>query len=174
MSVLNRLAAGAIRGAMYGLLGGILLGTAGSVVAPPIEYEKILVWTNRFGRKTRFTYLDTVSILKEDLLVIFKQRESNRDAFNEAFRNIQSAISVYHPVKVGTEPAEIMTATKMTNFVKRASKAMEAMHVEILVKDSRIQVAEDFQKSMMSIQLSLEEMINYIRLKSKNSLPNIS
>lgn len=172
MSLIPRLMDGAMKGGFYGLLGGLILGVAGSVVAPPIEYQKILIWTNRFGKKTRFTNLDTVSILKEDLLVVFRQRNSNITAFNEAFRNIQSAIAVYHPVKMEEEVAEVMTATRMTNFVIRASKAMEAMYMEILVTDSV--KASEFQKSMMNIQLSLEELINFIRLKSKNALPNIS
>ena len=162
---------GAVRGSVYGLVGGAILGAVGNMAMPPIEYEKVLVWNNRFGKKTKFTNLNTASVLKEDLLVVFKQRKHNLDAFNEAFRNIQSAISVYHPVKMGYEKAQVMTATKMTNFVIRASKAMEAMHVDILVQSSSN--AENFQQSMMSIQLSLEEMINFIRLKSKNSLPEL-
>ena len=168
---LTSLLHGAIRGSFYGLVGGAILGAVGNMAMPPIDYEKVLVWTNRFGNKTRFTNLNIASVLMEDLLVVFKQRKYNVDAFNEAFRNIQSAISVYYPVKVGSEKAEMMTATRMTNFVIRASKAMEAMHVDILVENAS--GAEKFQQSMMSIQLSLEEMINFIRLKSKNSLPQI-
>lgn len=167
----SRIVAGAVRGSLYGLLGGLILGATGSVVAPPVDYEKVLVWSNKFGRKTRFTNLDTVSILKKDLFEVFQNRDSNREAFNEAFRNIQSAITLYHPVKTNEETPEVMTATRMTNFVIRASKAMEAIHVEILVSDSV--KASHFQKSMMSLQLSLEEMINFVRLKSKNVLPSI-
>lgn len=167
----NSLIQGAIRGSFYGLVGGAVLGAVGNMAMPPIDYEKVLVWTNRFGKKTRFTNLSIASVLMEDLLVVFKKRKHNIDAFNEAFRNIQSAITVYYPVKVGSEKAEMMTATRMTNFVIRASKAMEAMHVDILVENSSD--AAKFQQSMMSIQLSLEEMINFIRLKSKNSLPQL-
>lgn len=166
-----RVLVGAVRGSLYGLLGGLLLGAAGSVVAPPINYTERLVWSNKFGKRTRFTNLDSVSILKEDLMEIFKSRQSNIEAFNEAFRNIQSAITLYHPVKSNEETAEVMTATRMTNFVIRASKAMEAMHVEILVSDAV--KASDFQKAMMNLQLSLEEMINFVRLKSKNVLPKM-
>lgn len=162
---------GAVRGSVYGLMGGAILGAVGNITMPPIDYENILVWSNRFGKKTKFTNLNTASVLKEDLLVVFKQRKHNIDAFNEAFRNIQSAISVYCPVKMGSEKAQVMTATRMTNFVIRASKAMEAMHVDILVQSASD--AATFQQSMMSIQLSLEEFINFIRLKSKNSLPEL-
>lgn len=171
MAVTSRVLVGALRGSLYGLLGGLILGATGSVVAPPIDYDNILVWTNRFGKKTRFTHLDSVSILKEDLLEVFKNRNSNVDAFNEAFRNIQSAITLYYPVQTNGETPEVMTATRMTNFVIRASKAMEAMHVEILVSDAV--KASNFQKAMMNLQLSLEEMINFVRLKSKNVLPTI-
>ena len=167
----SRILLGAIRGSLFGVLGGFLLGAAGSVVAPPIDYTNTLVWTNKFDKKTRFTNLDTVSILKEDLMEVFQNRGSNIDAFNEAFRNIQSAITLYHPVKSKDETPEVMTATRMTNFVIRASKAMEAMHVEILVED--VVKASHFQKAMMNIQLSLEEMINFVRLKSKNVLPKM-
>lgn len=171
MSFTSRVFNGAVRGSLYGLLGGLILGAAGSIVAPPIDYARVLVWTNKFGKSTRFTHLDTVSILNEDLLVVFRHRRSNIEAYNEAFRNIQSAIMVYHPVKVEEVKAEMMTATRMTNYVKRASKAMEAMHISILTRDN-VQASE-FQKAMMNIQLSLEEMINFIRLKSKNVLPTI-
>lgn len=170
MSLSNRLLAGAIKGGFYGLLGGLILGAAGGVVAPPIDYNNVLVWTNRFGKRTRFSNLDTVAILKEDLLEIYKNRSSNLEAFNEAFRNIQSAITVYHPIKEGGV-AEVMTATKMTNYVIRASKALEAIHVEILGQDAVR--ASHFQKAMMSVQLSVEENINFIRMKSKNALPNL-
>lgn len=171
MALTSRVMVGAMRGGFYGLLGGLTLGMAGSVVAPPIDYSKILFWTNRFGRKTRFTNLDEVSILKEDLYEVFKLRSSNTDAFNEAFRNIQSAITVYYPIKTGSQVAEVMTATSMTNFVIRASKALEALHVQILVEDAV--KAANFQRAMMNIQLSMEEMINFIRLKSKNALPKM-
>lgn len=171
MTLTSRVLVGALKGSMYGLLGGLILGATGSVVAPPIEYTKILVWNNKFGKKTRFTNLDTVSILKEDLLEVFKNRNFNVDAFNEAFRNIQSAITLYHPVKANEETPEVMTATRMTNFVIRASKAMEAMHVEILSSDAC--KASNFQKAMMNLQLSLEELINFVRLKSKNVLPKM-
>lgn len=171
MAFTSRVVIGAMKGGLYGLLGGLILGATGSVVAPPIDYEKVLVWSNKFGKKTRFTNLETVSILKEDLLEVFQSRESNVEAFNEAFRNIQSAITLYHPVKIAEETPEVMTATRMTNFVIRASKAMEAMHVEILVSDAVN--ASNFQKAMMNLQLSLEEMINFVRLKSKNVLPKM-
>lgn len=167
----SRVLVGAVRGSLFGLLGGFVLGAAGSVVAPPIEYEKILVWSNKFGKTTRFTHLESASILKEDLLEVFKQRHYNISALNEAFRNIQSAITLYHQVKVEQQAAEVMTATRMTNYVIRASKAMEAIHVEILVNDAV--KASHFQKAMMNIQLSLEEMINFVRLKSKNVLPTM-
>lgn len=169
--LVSRVFAGAVRGSLYGLLSGFILGATGSVVAPPIDYEKILVWTNRFGRKTRFTNLNTASILKEDLLEVFRNRTSNLEAFNESFRNIQNAITLYHPVKAKEEKAEVMTATRMTNFVIRASKAMEAMYIEILQEDAV--KAQHFQRAMMNLQLSLEEMINFVRLESKNVLPNI-
>ena len=171
MTVTARVMAGAVRGSFYGLLGGLLLGATGSVVAPPTDYNKTLVWSNKFGKKTRFTNLDSVSILKEDLLEVFKNRESNVEAFNEAFRNIQNAITLYHPVKANKEAAEVMTATRMTNFVVRASKAMEAIHGEILRED--VVKASHFQKAMMNLQLSLEEMINFVRLQSKNALPKM-
>lgn len=167
----SRVLVGAVRGSLFGLLGGLVLGAAGSVVAPPIEYEKILVWSNKFGKTTRFTHLESVSILKEDLLDVFHHRHYNIDAYNEAFRNVQSAITLYHPVKTEKEAAEVMTATRMTNYVIRASKAMEAIHVEILMEDA-VKAAQ-FQKAMMNIQLSLEEMINFVRLKSKNVLPTM-
>lgn len=162
---------GALKGSLYGLFGGLILGISGSVFGPPIDYEKVLIWSNKFGKKTRFTNLETVSILKEDLYEVFQNKESNIQAFNEVFRNIQSAITLYHPIKVHAETAEVMTASRMTNFVIRASKAMEAMHVEILVID--VVKALHFQKAMMNLQLSLEEMINFVRLRSKNALPTL-
>lgn len=171
MSLGPRLFAGAFKGGMYGLIGGLLLGAAGGIVAPPIDYQNVLVWTNRFGRKTRFTNLDTVSILKEDLLTIFNSRSANEMAYNEAFRNIQSAIAVYHPIKMDIEPAEIMSATRMTNYMLRACKALEAIHISVRIENPV--EALKVEKASMNIQLSMEECINHVRLKSKNSLPKL-
>lgn len=171
MSLTSRVLAGIIKGGFYGLVGGILLGGAGSIAAPPTDYQNILVWKNRFGKRTRFTNLDTVSILKEDLLTIFQSRMENEDAYNEAFRNLQSAIMVYHPIKMEMEPAEIMSATRMTNYMLRACKALEAVYLSVRVKNPI--EALKVEKAAMQIQLSMEECINHVRLKSKNSLPQL-
>jgi hypothetical protein len=171
MSVVSRLLFGGLKGGLYGLLGGLILGGAGAVVAPPIEYEKIMVWHNRFGKKTRFTNLVTVSILKEDLLTIFQSRLMNNEAYDEAFRNIQSAITVYHPIKMEIEPAEIMSATRMTNYMLRACKALEAVHMSVRMNDA-VQALK-VEKAAMNIQLSMEECINFVREKSKGALPTM-
>lgn len=169
MSIVNRILLGGFRGGIYAMAMGIILGAAGSVIAPPIDYQKVLVWTNRFGKPTRFTNLDSVDVIKEDLLVLFRARHVNISAFNEAFRNLQSAITIFHPIHVGEEKAQIMSATKMTNYTIRASKAMEAILVSM--RSSNVIESEKLEKSMMSIQLSMEELINSVRHQSKNALP---
>lgn len=169
MPVAQRLMIGGMKGAFYGIMIGSVLGAAGNFVAPPIDYQKILVWKNRFGKRTRFTNLETVEVLKEDLLVIFNSRHFNEEAFNEAFRNIQSAITVYHSIKIGEEKAEIMSATKITNYIIRASRAMEAILVG--ARSYNRDESEYVEKAMMSIQLSFEEYINFIRHESKEALP---
>ena len=170
-NITSRILFGAFKGGLYGLIGGFVLGGAGGIVAPPIEYQKLMVWTNRFGRRTRFTNLDTVSILKEDLYTIFQSRFENEEAYNEAFRNLQSAISVYHPIKMETEPAEIMSATRMTNYMLRACKALEAILISVRINNPI--EAVKIERASMNIQLSMEECINHVRLKSKNSLPKL-
>ncbi|ACH46870.1 unknown [Feldmannia species virus] len=162
---------GVVRGGLFGFVGGLILGAAGSLSSNSESAEVELVWTNREGRTVRFTHLGSIPSLRDDLYTVFHHREFKRDAFNEAFRNIQNVISVYHPVKEAAV-ANMMSATKMTNFGVRASKALGAMHDEILAKDPMKAAA--FEKAMMSIQLSLEESIDFVRLKSKKSLPSAS
>jgi len=171
MSLTQRLMNGGLRGALYGIMIGSVLGAAGNFIAPPIEYQKLMIWKNRFGKNTRFTHLDTVDIIKEDLFTIYNAREYNKDALNEAFRNIQSAIMIYHPIKNGQEKAEIMTATKMTNYIIRSSRAIEA--ILISTRSENPEESERVEKAMMSIQLVFEEFINAVRHESKQALPQL-
>jgi len=171
MSISQRLMVGGLKGAFYGIMVGSILGAAGNFVAPPIDYKKILVWENRFGKKTRFTNLDSIDTIKEDLLVIYNARGYNEEAFNEAFRNLQSAITIYHPIKTGLEKAEMMTATKMTNYIIRSSRAIEA--ILIATRAQNQEESEYVEKAMMSIQLSFEELINSVRHESKHALPHL-
>ena len=168
---MNRIAAGAVKGGFHGLLLGLFLGAAGNLVAPPVDYEQMLVWDNRYGQKTKFTNLQTASILIDDLVKIFEVRKHNTEAFNEAFRNLQSVITLYHGVKLGGEEPDIMLPTRMTNYTIRASKAMEAVYLSTLAADNI--VAADVEKAMMNIQLSVEEFINFAREKSKHVLPKV-
>lgn len=168
---MNRIAAGAVKGGFNGLLLGLFLGVAGNLVAPPVDYEQMLVWDNRYGQRTKFTNFQTASILTDDLVKIFEVRAHNTEAFNEAFRNLQSVITLYHGVKLGEEEPDMMLPTRMTNYTIRASKAMEAVYLSTLAADSI--VAPDVEKAMMNIQLSVEEFINFAREKSKHVLPKI-
>ncbi|AAR26868.1 FirrV-1-A44 precursor [Feldmannia irregularis virus a] len=164
---------GCFKGGLYGLCGGIFLGAAGALT--PSQTPEQLVWTTHQGKKVRLVYLHHVPGLKDHLTVIFQHRTRNERAFNEAFRNIQNVLSVYHLSSSSrtpdNDPPDIMAATKMTNYTVRASKAMEAVHVSILQSD--FTKAAAFEEAMMKIQLTLEEKINEIRLKSKQSLPTI-
>ena len=160
---------GAIRGGMFGLVSGAILGIVGYVMSPPIEYTKIIVWKNRFGKKTRFTHLDTAEDLKEDLLKLYYSRLKNEDAYNEAMRNIQSVIAIYHPIKSEGSPAGLMDSTRATNYAKRASKAMEK-----ILQSVGIEKYDEIEKSMMAIHLNLEEFINFIKIKSESSLPDVN
>jgi len=171
MSIPQRLMVGGLKGALYGIMIGSVLGAAGNFIAPPIEYHKVMVWKNRFGKKTRFTNLDTVDVIKEDLFIIFNARKYNEEAFNEAFRNIQSAIMIFHPIKTGQEKAEIMTATKMTNYIIRSSRAIESILIATRAEDH--EESERVEKAMMSIQLVFEEFINTVRHESKRALPQL-
>lgn len=168
---MDRIIAGAVKGGINGLLLGLALGAAGNFVAPPKDYVAVLTWENRYGKKTRFTNLDTASILVEDLAKIHEARLHNADAYNEAFRNLQSVITLYHGLKMGQKEADIMLPTRMTNYTKRASKAMEAVYVSTLSADAML--AADVESAMMNIQLSVEEFINCAREKSKHALPDI-
>lgn len=168
---MHRIAAGAIRGGINGLLLGVALGAAGNFVAPPTDYVSMLTWHNRFGQKTRFTNLDAASILVDDLVKIHEAREHNTDAYNEAFRNVQSVITLHHRVTTGEQSVDIMLPTRMTNYTIRASKAMEAVYLATLSADAVL--AADVERAMMNIQLSIEEFINSAREKSKNVLPEL-
>lgn len=168
---MHRIAAGAIKGGINGLLLGLALGAAGNFVAPPVDYASLLTWHNRFGQKTKFTNLDSASILVDDLVKIHEAKAHNADAFNEAFRNVQSVITLYHRATTGEESVDIMLPTRMTNYTIRASKAMEAVYMSTLKTDPAL--AADVERAMMNIQLSIEEFINTVREKSKNVLPTI-
>ena len=171
MYIPQHILVGGLKGAFYGIMMGTVLGAAGNFVAPPIEYQKVLIWNNRFGKKTRFTNLDSVDAIKEDLYVIFSARKHNEVAYNEAFRNIQSAITVYHPIFTRQEAAEVMSATRMTNYIIRSSRAIEA--ILIVARTADQEEADRIEKSMMSIQLVFEELINTVRHESKQALPQL-
>lgn len=168
---MDRIVSGAMKGGLNGLLLGLALGAAGNFVAPPTDYASVLTWDNRYGKKTRFTNLDTASILIDDLVKIHGAREHNVDAYNEAFRNLQSVITLYHGVTVDKEKQDIMLPKRMTNYTIRASKAMEAVYLSTLSTDPIL--AADVERAMMNIQLSLEEFINCAREKTKDVLPKV-
>ena len=169
---MNHLLPGVVKGACYGLLCGGVLGGVGALSGRGgVDYEKELTWSNRQGKTMKFTNLPMISSIQEDLYEISKHRAYNARAFNEAFRNIQSALTLFEPIRIGQSP-QIMSARKMTNYVVRASKAMEAIHQDILKAD--VTKAFDFEKAMMNITLSLEERINSARFRSKNALPELS
>ena len=168
---MDRIVAGAMKGGLHGLLLGLALGVAGNIVAPPIDYEQLLVWDNRYGKKTKFTNLETASMLVDDLVKIHEVRSHNTDAYNEAFRNLQSVITLYHGVTSGELDADMMLPKRMTNYTIRASKAMEAVYLSTLAADSI--KAAGVESAMMNIQLSVEEFINSIREMSKHVLPKI-
>lgn len=165
----NHIKLGAIRGGTFGLISGAILGIVGYVLSPPIDYTKILIWKNRFGKKTRFTHLDTAEVLKEDLLKLYNSRLKNEKAYNEAMRNIQSVIAIYHPIKMEGSPAGLMDSTRATNFAKRASRAMEEILLSV-----ELESYEQIEKSMMAIHLNLEEFINFIGRKSGKALPEVN
>lgn len=168
---MDRIFAGAVKGGLHGLLIGIALGVAGNIMAPPVDYAQVLVWENRYGKKTKFTNLETASILIDDLVKIHEVRAHNLGAYNEAFRNLQSVITLYHGVKTGEIEVDMMLPKRMTNYTIRASKAMEAVYLSTLAGD-KIKAA-GVESAMMNIQLSVEEFINFTREESKHALPKI-
>eukprot|EP00903_Cladosiphon_okamuranus_P017788 g16373.t1 len=164
------------------IVGGEVLPTSSLVLTHAQEYKKrskqieadIVKASNkrrrrRYGKKTKFTNLQTASILIDDLVKIFEAREHNTEAFNEAFRNLQSVITLYHGVKFGGDEPDMMLPTRMTNYTIRASKAMEAVYLSTLGAGSI--AAADVEKAMMNIQLSVEEFINFAREKTKHVAP---
>ena len=160
---------GALRGGTFGLISGVALGVIGYTMSPPIDYTKLIVWENRFGKKCIFTNLDTVDILKEDLLKFFNVRNSNFQAYNEAMRNVQSVIAIYHPIKCEGVPAGFMDSTRATNFAKRASKSFEEILTSVDLEHYDV-----IEKAMMSIHLNLEEFIHFINVKSGEALPSMN
>jgi len=159
---------GAFRGGSFGLITGVILGAIWYVMSPPIDYNKKIVWKNRFGKKCVFTYLDTADVLKEDLLKFFNVRHYNEAAYNDAMRNIQSVIALYHPIKCEGVPAGLMDSNRATNYAKRASKSFEEMLTSVSIEHY-----DEIEKAMMSIHLNLEEFINFIETKSGNALPTV-
>ena len=71
------LIAGAIKGSFYGVLAGVMLGAAGGFYAPAVDHEKVLIWTTRTGKKTKFMYLDRIQAIKDPLLKVYNHRQIN-------------------------------------------------------------------------------------------------
>ena len=160
-----------MRGMAFGAMGGAIMGAAGAIL-PREPAINTLHWKDRNGNLKVFSHHELIEKfdLIKNLTIMYDARHLNEDALNESFRNLQSAMVLYHRFD-SEENVGLMDHVKVRNYSIRATKAMEALLVNAMAIDSGL--STQIEDSMMTIHLALEEVINEMRVSSKDILPNI-
>ena len=165
---------GGARGAMFGILGGFVLGAVGNVFADGLSTVDVVCWKDRRGITKKFTDLDVLESfdIYKDLLALHSARECDMEAFSDACRHIQSVVYLYKRfLDKGEDEASMMDCRKITNYSIMATKSMNALLISCRAKN--YPESSDVEKSMMQIHLTFEEIINGVRHVSKDILPEI-
>ena len=164
---------GGLRGAVYGVAGGFVLGAVGNVFGDSMSTTRMLTWTDRNGNTKRFTDLETLESfdIYRDLMVLYEARECDVEAFNDSCRHIQSVVFLNKRF-VETDEAGIMDASRIKNKSILATKSMDALLISCRTKN--YPDSEDVNKSMMNIHLVFEEIIHNVRKSSENVLPELN
>ncbi len=164
---------GGLRGAVYGVAGGFVLGAVGNVFGEGMSTAKILTWTDRNGRTKRFTDLETLEAfdIYRDLMVLYEARECDPEAFNDSCRHIQSVVFLNKRF-VDTDNAGIMDATRIKDKSILATKSMNALLISCRTKN--YPDSERVEESMMHVHLLFEEIIHNVRKSSEDVLPELN
>lgn len=163
---------GGARGALFGVMGGFVLGAVGNVFSDGLSTVDVVTWKGRHGTIKTFSDLDVLESfdIYKDLLAIHSARECDMEAFNDACRHIQSVIYLYKRfLDKGEEAASFMDSRKITNYSIMATKSMNALLISCRAKN--YPESSDVEKSMMHIHLTFEEIINGVRHGSRDILP---
>lgn len=169
--VAARSAGGGCKGAVYGALGGFILGAVGHAMGSTPTIETI-TWVNNRGNVKKFTDLEIMEEFEiyKELLVLYNAQGCNKEAFNDSCRHIQSVIFLYKKF-IDSESESIMDARRMTEFSIRATRSMNALLISARASD--YPESEDVEQSMMNIHLAFDEIINNIRHSTKETLPEL-
>lgn len=164
---------GGLRGAIYGVAGGFVLGAVGNVFGESMSTTRILTWTDRNRNTKRFTDLDTLESfdIYRDLMVLYEARECDIEAFNDSCRHIQSVVFLNKRF-LDTETAGIMDASRIKDKSILATKSMNALLISCRTKNYPDQ--DKVEESMMHIHLVFEELIHNIRKSSEDVLPELN
>lgn len=165
---------GGLRGSLFGIAGGFLLGAVGNVFSDGLSTVDVVTWKDQHGKTKKFSdlgVLESFDIYK-DLLALHTARECDTEAFNDACRHIQSVIFLYKRfLNNGAVAQTIMDTRKITNYAIMATKSMNALLISCRAKN--YPDSSGVEESMMHIHLTFEEIINGVRHVSKDVLPEL-
>lgn len=170
----SRAVSGGVRGSLFGIAGGFILGAVGNIFSDGLSTVDLVTWKDGQGKTKKFSDLDVLESfdIYKDLLALHNARDCDTEAFNDSCRHIQSVIYLYKRfLDKGEEAVSIMDTRKITNYSIMATKSMNALLISCRVKhypDSSV-----VDQSMMHIHLTFEEIINGVRHVSKDVLPEI-
>ena len=165
---------GGLRGSLFGIAGGFVLGAIGNVFSDGLSTVDVVTWVDRQGKKKKFSGLDVLESydIYKDLLALHNGRECDREAFNDACRHIQSVIYLYRRfIDNNAKGASIMDTRKITNYAVMATKSMNALLISCRAKNHPD--SSGVEQAMMHIHLTFEEIINKVRHVSKDVLPKL-
>jgi len=168
----KRAISGGMRGALYGIAGGFLMGAIGNVFGDKMSTVNVINWTDRNGKVKKFSGLESMETfdIYKDLVVLHSARLCDHEAFNDSCRHLQSVIFLYNRF-LESEESGIMDARKITSYSVLATKSMNALLVSARAK--KYPETEDIEQSMMNLHLSFEEIIHLVRTRAKNVLPDV-
>ena len=165
---------GGARGALFGIMGGFVLGAVGNVFSDGLSTVDAVTWEDRKGNVKKFSGLDVLESfdIYKDLLALHNARECDTEAFNDACRHIQSVIYLYRRF-LDNKKADIniMESRKITNYSIMATKSMNALLISCRAKNYPESSA--VEASMMHVHLTFEEIIDGVRHDSKDVLPDL-
>lgn len=170
----SRALSGGVRGCLFGLAGGFVLGAVGNVFSDGLSTVDMVTWKNRRGDTKTFSDLDVLESfdIYKDLLALHNAKECDTEAFNDACRHIQSVIYLYKRfLDKGDASVSIMDTRKITNYSIMATKSMNALLISCRAKN--YPESSDVEQSMMHIHLTFEEIIHGVRHVSKDVLPDL-
>jgi hypothetical protein len=160
---------GAMRGTLYGALGGLVLGAVGHAFGGKIDFEAEMIWRDAYGKRQRFQYLSDVDTweIGEDLYSLYKYRSNHKEAVDEICRNVQSFLILYHRF-AESGSADAGSVASATGYAVRAGQSVRALKESTSITDC---IGSDIiQKSGMNLQLSIEELINQMRIAASKSV----